>query len=367
MSDMGTRRTLATAATAALGALALTLGITGSLGFSGSAAATDTTMIVGATLAVDKTTLSGLDLAVMTVTVHLKDDSGVRPNNGCPCAGLQAVDATGTETSVDPEATNNRYVQLSLLSGSLKDGFWSGRTSVGAINAGDWQLTGLNAGSINDYSKDQRGLAIVPGKAFGAEVSFTGSHWPELTLAIPQTPVTYPATYVATGTAYWSDTRQPIPGLRLSWEPGARAQQYQATPPAYVTTDAEGKFAHIDNQPAFTAAIVFAPEQSQPAWTSWVSEAVATGRTERYHVTLLHHGRHMSVCLSPNIAMDEENATIQWWTGATWRAVSSWDVLNSCENGYVTVTHVGRYRATFPTDKDAEIAGNTSAVVTVTS
>jgi len=84
-------------------------------------------------------------------------------------------------------------------------------------------------------------------------------------------------------------------------------------------------------------------------------------------VTLLHHGRHMSVCLNPNFTMDEENATIQWWTGATWRTVSGWDVLNSCNNGYVTVTHDGRYRATFPTDKDAEIAGNTSAVVTVTS
>ena len=361
-------RTIAWVAAATLATSGVAAGVAGALPAGGTASADGTTMLVGASLTIDKTSLSGTDLAVMTVTVHLKDTSGLRPDHGCPCAGLQAVDGTGAETALDPEAVNDRDVRLGLQSGTLMDGYWSGHALVGAINAGNWQLTGLNAGSINDYSneQDQRGLAPVPGAAFGAEVTFTGSHWPELTLSLPQKPVTYPTTYVVSGSAYWSDTHQPIPNLPLSYEPGERTFQHQALPPRFVTTDSDGNWSAAQRSPVFTAALVFAPSGlSRYGGTEWVSQAKATGRTTRYHVTIRHHGLHMSVCLDPSYSVDQELATIQRWSGSAWKNYATWDVLNGCENGYITVP-AGSYRATFPTDVDAETVGNTSPTVAVT-
>jgi hypothetical protein len=202
------------------------------------AAASDT-HVVGATLTASRTTLSGLQTAVLTLSVHLTDPDGVEVQGAtfddrplqygmCPCGAVAA-------------ASGSRAIELRLSSGTAQDGWWSGTTRIAADEPGTWTLTYLIAGTY--VSGDPYGdWRPVDGAALGATANVRASHWPVSTASVPRPPVPYSSSWVASGRVTWSDTGAPIPNLRVLVD--ARISNAYWLPlwlqPTAVRTDANG-------------------------------------------------------------------------------------------------------------------------------
>jgi hypothetical protein len=232
------------------------------------------TTLVAATLTTNHSSLSGTALATLTISLHLQDPNGVTTTTGatnpdfnvqCPCARLQTIASNGSHMTQGPagtQAIDVRAVSLDLTSGSAQDGWWTGRTTVGANGYGHWQLTGVNAGTIvggTDPNNGSPGFANVDGASYGADLDLRGEHWPVLTVAGPTRPVNYGVAYVVSGTARYSDTHGGIGGLTLAIATPDPQEWPQSPGFHHVTTDRDGHWSLKLSTIAFGIGVIFAP------------------------------------------------------------------------------------------------------------
>src|SRR5262249_25424239 len=139
-------------------------------------AAPSATSVAGAALTSDQGSLSGSSIAVLTVSVHLTDPSGVDTGPGdigdidhlafCPCALLRvSPDVAGDG------GHGNRVVELGRVSGTTTDGVWAGSATVGAVERGTWSLVGVIAGTYRQPTANGPEWKDVDGTALGAVVA----------------------------------------------------------------------------------------------------------------------------------------------------------------------------------------------------
>ena len=269
-------------------AAGLTLGVL-AIGGAAQAAPTGTTL-AGATLTADRTAVSGVELATLTVTLHLQDAGGVDQAPGyigsnvsatCPCAELQTVDPN------DPEppgigAQDLRAVVLTMTSGTAQDGEWSGSTAIGAPGQGHWQLTGVIAGTLRQPDNETPSWRNVDGASYGQAVQIIGSHYPIVTISTPTALVPWPKQYQLSGRATYTDTKAPIAGLTLTVLTRFNGQWPLPTAEtAQVTTDNDGYWSLSTNAADGASLVVFGADrvsQSDPnAGVQYTSQA-QTGR-----------------------------------------------------------------------------------------
>lgn len=315
------------------------------------------TTVLAASMTADKTELSGTDIGVLTVSVRMVDtsDNGVQSGGGCLCAEIQTVDASGNETSVDPQALNHRVVRLSLSTGSQYDGTWVGHAIVGAINAGDWQIQSVNAGTFT---------GPVAALTTTAPIAITGSHWPHLKVVMPQTPPPYGTSVVVHGTANWSDTGQPIAGLPLMWGGGlasARPDDLDghvlSSPPSEPTTwvpffaptrtDADGNWSVTTRAALFAATINFGLNHLGLRY-QWISHATAVGRTAHFIVTATVSGRRISGSVQPHPESSFVKLQLQQLANGHWSDVTTATASFSTGGYHFAVSSSGTYRVVAP-------------------
>jgi hypothetical protein len=335
------------------------------------------TNVLSALVTADRTTLTGTDVGTLTVSVHMTSaaEYGVQGSGACLCAFIQTVDSNGNETSQDPQALNHRAVRLALSSGSVFDGVWVGRATVGAINAGDWQVTAVQADGTNGKA--------APATT-GPPVTISGSHWPELTISMPQRPVTYGMRYVVKGTATWSDTHDPAADLPLHWGAGARtaaADDYDSdlvrSPGdvqylgAFVpiTTDAEGNWSVPAIVPITTSTVSFALDHLGNGY-QWASQAVAHGNTARFAIRVAATGRRIHGTIAPRDLAGFTSLNLQRLVSGKWRHVATAQPNDQHASFSFTVNYAGSYRvmaAIEPNSVGVEISPGTSSVERVTA
>jgi hypothetical protein len=227
------------------------------------------TVLAGAALTLNQPSINGAQLGTFTISLHLRDPGGVQPSEGvsnanklmlCPCVRLETVDSSGQALPWHQgQAMNIRAVSLTLASGSDQDGTWTGTTTVGAINHGHWQLTGVDAGSLHSNS-GPNGLPswqAVNGAAYGATAQVPGTTWPVLTINKPTTTVPYGSSYRLTGKAYYAFNRAPAAGIRV----GVSDEDPDVWPLApvyhYATTDKNGNWSVVADDPTDRIGVIF--------------------------------------------------------------------------------------------------------------
>jgi len=338
------------------------------------ATAADATVAQAVTLTADKTSVSGSDLAVLTATVRLTDPQGVTiPSGADPAVRLQALDMSGRSAAADPQANNRRDVLLSLASGTDTDGDWVGQVRIGAINAGDWQITGVRGGSLH-APNDFTGFAPYDGKAAGAEAVIAGSHWPVLSVSGPATPTASGGSFTVRGRAVWSDTGAPVTSLPVAWAAGAQfaapdAQAFFTPYPGagfhVAMTDANGVWTATGTTPGLVVTAIYVPQDLGPSGLQWVSGVSTPTKTVKFAVTVTVAGRRISGRVSPNPAtyrVDAPLTQLQKSTSTGWRVIAT---SNAGSSYSFTVGSAGRYRVAVPGQTAAEIATGYSASVVV--
>jgi hypothetical protein len=259
---IGIRRTYAAAfiaTTAILGPSLFAVAATG---------APSGTTLVGASLTADTTSLTGTQLARLTVTLHLTDAGGVEPQSvtiepgataTCPCALLDGDNPF--DMSDSDQGMNVRAAPLSLVSGTPQDGMWAGSTTVGSPGHGHWQLAGLIAGTLRHPEGETPTWYAVDGATYEPGVDITGTHRPLLTMSTPKLPVPWPNRYVLIGGAAYSDTGAPIAGLQLSvllvWD---GSWPLPTSDLVTVTTDSDGRWSLTTGSAGVASLVAYATE-----------------------------------------------------------------------------------------------------------
>jgi hypothetical protein len=213
-------------------------------------------------LATDRTSLTGTQLATLTVNVHLVNREGVAPAEqpvaaghgvACPCAQLSRVG----NGAVNYLALSTRTMELSLASGTAADGIWSGSTQIGAEDSGTWAVSAINDGSWSQWK-------TIDGSAYDADVTVTGTNWPEITIDAPTRAVPFGSAYEISGSVTYADSGSPVPDTQLLVEVGNNSQPvFGDVHP--VTTDQAGRWQTSATEAvaeitAYFGAVEYAPE-----------------------------------------------------------------------------------------------------------
>ena len=217
-----------------------------------SAPANGGTKLVGAVVTVDKPTLIGTELGMLTVTIHLTDPDGVTPTSlgltdvsgvSCPCVSLRMDSSTGIAQPVSTQSIQGMVFGLRRTSGDATDGIWSGSAPVGAASAGRWELSAVGAGTLQteEYPFSGRTLYPVNGIAMGAYADITGSNWPVIHMNPLPKPVAVGQQWPVSGSVYLSDTKEPAAGVTLALSHRCSADTYN-NPRQFVTTDSNGNW-----------------------------------------------------------------------------------------------------------------------------
>lgn len=285
------------------------------------------TQLVGVTITADKTSLTGIETATMTVGLHLTDPDGVQPSDN-------VVIFDGVDTVCPCALVSGRFVRLDLTSGSPQDGVWTGTTVIGASARGHYQLQAVIAGTLR-HPPEFGGVQEwydVNGADYGPGLDISGTNWPVLTISAPS-PVAYGTPYVLSGRATYSDTGAPVVGVPVGvwkfYDPGDLA----AIPPTMVTTDSTGKWSARFSQPALDGVTVaWARDDQVGTWngirldrTQWSSYADKAGPRQHWTVSLTvsHSGltRYLVVHLTPRYPY--ETVQLQHRTSTGWKAIAT--------------------------------------------
>ena len=305
----------------------LALAVAPVLGITAPAQAASGTQLVGVTITADKTSLTGIQTATMTVGLHLTDPDGVQPSDN-------VVIFDGVDTVCPCAMVSGRFVRLDLTSGSPQDGVWTGTTVIGASARGHYQLQAVIAGTLR-HPPEFGGVQEwydVNGADYGPGLDISGTNWPVLTISAPRL-VAYGTPYVLTGKATYSDTGAPVVGVPVGvwnfYNPG----DVTAIPPTMVTTDSTGKWSARFSQPALDGVTVaWARDDQVGTWdgirldrTQWSSYADKAGPTQHWTVSLTvsHSGltRYLVVHLTPGLP--DEKVQLQRHTSTGWKAIAT--------------------------------------------
>ncbi|RKS75720.1 hypothetical protein CLV35_2197 [Motilibacter peucedani] len=203
--------------------IALALAVTAPAAAATPAPSAPATTVSDVRLSAPVTRLVGTATTTLTVEAHLSNPGGVHPvravfNDGngaatCPCLVVR----TGTSQSaraVDPQAGNDRTVPLELVGGTPEDGLWRGTTTLGAVNAGIWRVSGIFTEDLHAENLFDQSPVTVPALE-AAAFNLRGADWPRIAIAAVPTPRADRPTVIS-GTARLSRTGHAATGLRLA-------------------------------------------------------------------------------------------------------------------------------------------------------
>lgn len=185
---------------------------------------TPPTTVAGVTLSAPRTTLTGMQLEALTVSVHLTSAAGVRAGDSCGIGDDAIPSATGVcllvgtddGVAVSRQADNWRMVPLALVSGTRQDGMWRGTTVLGAVNAGVWRPQAI---STPELTVDDGVGHDVPASPAGltslAAFHLRGSDWPVVRIVPAPNPPPWHA-FTARVTASLSQTGRRAVGLPIA-------------------------------------------------------------------------------------------------------------------------------------------------------
>ncbi|HET7901847.1 MAG TPA: hypothetical protein VFL59_11720 [Candidatus Nanopelagicales bacterium] len=212
------------------------------------------TSISSLSLTSGTTSLAGAQLTTLTVRLHLVDPDGVVPRSGvsmdrgwnCPCVVLESQTSAGAPFRASPQAVGMRLMSLTLESGTSTDGVWTGRTFLGAGDAGFWRATGLDAGDFQDTTDQPYPVSFVAMPAdveASAVVNLRGYDWPLMRVTVPSAITVVGQRFVVTGSIATSRTRRPVAGLRIVLGTGAMCTPLDACAGTAVRSTSTGGFA----------------------------------------------------------------------------------------------------------------------------
>ncbi|NHC43843.1 hypothetical protein [Motilibacter aurantiacus] len=293
-------------------------------------AAEDDTALTSLVVTVSDDSLVRSELVTLTVQARLTDPDGVTHRRGgvggeaeddCPCVVLRA------DGGVAPQAYNVRVVRLRLIEGTPQDGLWSGSAVLGAVNAGRWRATAVNAGDLQLPDLTGAGPQPVPVKRLlGVEpaVNVRGRDWPLATLVTPKPgSVRAGNAYTVRGTFRYSRSGAPAPGQRLTLRSCIGDLNETGTLLATVATRADGTWSRRMTKPVGYWCLFFGETNLtlQPA-----SRIVATRVFARAAVTAKASRR--AVDAGTNVAVSgraigASTVRLQRRTGRTWVTVGS--------------------------------------------
>jgi hypothetical protein len=155
----------------------------------------------------DAVSVSGVDLAPVTASVRLTDETGVvvasEMGDAFTPAILLARDGT--------DQARPAYAELALTSGTPQDGVWSATIHVPSTWDGHWEVSRVIArdGLAHELDIDPRTVGL------GATLDVTGTHQPAVTLRFVPDPLVGDGPLTVRGRVYDTETgsglgRQPI-------------------------------------------------------------------------------------------------------------------------------------------------------------
>jgi hypothetical protein len=176
----------------------------------------------------DAVSVSGLDLAPVTVRVHLTDESGVN--------GDRSVYAWLERVSGGPKLSE--LVLLRITSGTARDGVWAGTARVPSTWDGSWSVSMVSAVDTagNASEVDPRASTIV------ARLAVTGTHRPALTMRFRPDPVVGAEPVTVEGRVHYADTGVGIPEVDLFI--GLDNECVEYTPRANARTNDRGEYSY---------------------------------------------------------------------------------------------------------------------------
>jgi hypothetical protein len=158
--------------------------------------------LVGVSLSRTRLAVSGLGLVPVTLRVHLTDESGVEPVSSepsvtTPLASLERI------SGGEPRGAS---AELTLESGTIRDGVWSAVIQVPSTWNGVWAVTRVTAWDVafNHFEVDPRAAGME------RRLRVRGTHQPAMTMRIVPDPVPADAPVTVKGRFYYRDTGAPI-------------------------------------------------------------------------------------------------------------------------------------------------------------
>lgn len=215
------------------------------------------TRLAGLDMSLSRLSVSGKELANLSVTAHLVDPDGVAVESTfdggedyfpCPCVLLER-----TTPALDPQAAGTLLLPLLLAGGTPEDGFWSLNTDLAAADAGTWTVAAIGGGDFRDPLKSG-GSELVPVAGLGPavpRVTLRGSEWLRLGLEYPASvriparngaPASVRGPVILSGRAYFAGGSRPAARVRLTVADGDCGAQDACHVLGNVRTDVRGRW-----------------------------------------------------------------------------------------------------------------------------
>jgi len=172
-----------------------------------AAADEDAPVVTEVAFSTDAVSVAGVDLVPVTVSVRLTDETGVEVLS-------EVGDANTPGVQLERRAagqTRTEYAELTLASGTARDGVWSAVIQVPSTWNGHWEASRVVAWDQvrNKLDADPRTAGL------DATLDVTGTHQPAVTLEFAPDPLVGDGPLTVRGRVYDTDTgeglgRQPI-------------------------------------------------------------------------------------------------------------------------------------------------------------
>jgi hypothetical protein len=207
-----------------------------------AAADTQPPELVSVQLSSSSVSVAGLDHATVTVSVHLRDDTGVvertAPEGDLPTPLVSLSRVTAAE-SFFFGTEDTRYLHLPPAEDPA-DGTWTADFLIPANYHGTWRVSGVLA--LDDAGNQ---LAVDPqSQGINATVDVIGSHRPWATIGFSPQPVAGNRPLTAKGRVFYRDTGGPVANRQVVMGAGEGCINTLILGGATATTDANGYYAH---------------------------------------------------------------------------------------------------------------------------
>jgi hypothetical protein len=207
------------------------------------AGAASTTTVSDVTLSTNAVSVSGLGVALVTVSAHITSPTPAMSGVGCGNANDPSV--MMTRTSVGGQATRPAWFPLLLTAGTETDGIWTATVSVSAAWDGTWQLATIFAASPPSADAGGASCGDVVWQAPVGDPSYalavTGINRPRLTYTWTPDPAPYDATTLTVAGRLTLQDGSPVPGqnvvITATCQGGAAEDA--------TVTDATGRFTAV--------------------------------------------------------------------------------------------------------------------------
>ncbi len=281
------------------------------------AAADTPPRLVSIALSRESIAVSGTDVQLLTVSVHLTDDNGVE----------DSADMVGDPYPIVRFGNTGVTVYLQLGSGTERDGVWTGVAPV----TSDWDATeqptrvsAVDTGS-NHLSVDPRTVIDTPA------VRVQSSNQPVLTMTMTPDPVLPGGVVTRTVRAVNKTTGQPWPRLPLvlTGMDGCGADMGSA---ANARTDANGIFRDTHGGPGDIWSdneCAWVPAANVPGqYATRIGYVNARARYQylvsaKPAATAVPAGTNVEVTGNVTPAVEGKTVNLQRLTGTTWRTVNT--------------------------------------------